>query len=552
MRYFNILIATAALCLASCIENDLPYPVEKLYITSLEGEGFTSSIDGTNRIVTLTLDEKTDICNVKITGATHTESQTGTVTLSDELTGTFDLRSPMYVTLSLYQDYEWTIVAEQNIERLFSVAGQVGATKFDAKTRTVTAYVSKTTDLASVTVNTMKFGPADITTYSPTLEELSGSSFESMRFVDITYHGRTERWMLFVSQTDKSVELTQADAWSRVIWLYGEGIDGHPKGFRYRKDGDADWTEVPNVAVEGGSFTARLQAESLTKYHVKAYCDDEETDPVELSTEGLMQLPNCGFEDWSQPGNPILPFLSDAGGKPINQFWSTSNNGSTVISASRNLVTPAEDLAPGVAGKYSAELKSDYVVMKMAAGSIYTGEFGGIRSLSHGIVNFGRPFTLRPTAMRIWMKYNCGVITDASKEIGSLPIGTTLKEGDNDTGRIYIALGTWTKEKYGYGRNKEELFGTDDSPVSIDTRDVATFFNSAGPDIVAYGSMEFNTSVPNWTRQTITLNYLQGTDKVPTHIIVVCASSKLGDYFTGSRDSKMWVDDVELLYDYNF
>ena len=35
---------------------------------------------------------------------------------SQPLSGEFDLRAPLYVTLSLYQDYEWTIVAEQPIE----------------------------------------------------------------------------------------------------------------------------------------------------------------------------------------------------------------------------------------------------------------------------------------------------------------------------------------------------------------------------------------------------------------------------------------------------
>ena len=36
-----------------------------------------------------------------------------------------------------------------------------------------------------------ELGPADITTYSPTAEELSASGFETMRFVDATYHGTT-------------------------------------------------------------------------------------------------------------------------------------------------------------------------------------------------------------------------------------------------------------------------------------------------------------------------------------------------------------------------
>ena len=139
--------------------------------------------------------------------------------------------------------------------------------------------------------------------------------------------------------------------------------------------------------------------------------------------------------------------------------------------------------------------------MKLAAGNLFTGEFVGIRSLSHGIVNFGRPFTLRPTALRLWMKYTCGQI-DNAKDIGSVPVGESIQVGDYDTGSIYIALGTWTKEEYGYGKD-HELFGTDESPVSIDTRDASTFFDPNGKDVIGYGGRYFPARVAAWTQLPI-------------------------------------------------
>ena len=39
------------------------------------------------------------------------------------------------------------------------------------------------------------------------------------------------------------------------------------------------------------------------------------------------------------------------------------------------------------------------------------------------------------------------------------------------------------------------------------------------------------------------------TNVAPTHLIVVCSASRYGDYFTGSSDSEMWVDDFELIYE---
>ncbi|WP_300798827.1 PCMD domain-containing protein [uncultured Alistipes sp.] len=559
----TFLACAAALALSACIRNDVPYPVVELQITDVRGEGFTvGKVDLGNRQVTLQLDEQTDIRNVRIDDVTldakiHSvtldkEQLLGKVQTSQPLTGTFDLRTPLYVTLSLYQDYDWTITAEQTIERRFAVEGQIGATTFDAENRIATATVGKETDLAALTVTELKLGPADITTYSPTLEELSGSNFETVRFVDVTCHGRTEQWTLDVQRTDQSVTLRQADAWTRVIWLYGEGIAGSTMGFSYRKAGDEQWTRIASddadspVEVTGGSFTLRLTVEPLTTYEVKAFCGDEESAVRTLTTEGEQQLPNCDLETWSKPKNPWLPFASDDSGNPIDPFWGSGNNGATVISSSDNLTTPVTDLHPEATGKYSARLESRYVVMKLAAGNLFTGEFVGIRSLSHGIVNFGRPFTLRPTALRLWMKYTCGQI-DNAKDIGSVPVGESIQVGDYDTGSIYIALGTWTKEEYGYGKD-HELFGTDESPVSIDTRDASTFFDPNGKDVIGYGGRYFHESVDEWTQITIPIEY-SATDKRPTHIVVVCSASRLGDYFTGSRNSRMWIDDIELLYD---
>ena len=234
-RYLTALLAAVTLLAQSCIENDIPYPLVEINITGVEGQGFTvSSIDLATRTVTLSLEEQTDISAVEIERVTlgvvsHSTSLTdeellARVTTSRELTGTFDLRTPLYVTLTLYQSYEWSIVAEQNIERRFSVAGQIGSSQFDVPNRTVVANVPEGTDLTALQVNELKLGPADITTYSPTLEELSGTNFETVRFVDVTCFGRTERWLLHVVPIDVTVMLTQVDAWSKVIWLYGVGV----------------------------------------------------------------------------------------------------------------------------------------------------------------------------------------------------------------------------------------------------------------------------------------------------------------------------------------
>ena len=124
--------------------------------------------------------ETTDIRNVHITSVTLTEGGQSSVAFP----GTFDLRTPLYTTLSLYQEYGWSITATQSIERYFLVKKQVGAAEIDLANRTATAYVSRSTDLKNVAVKELKLGPAEITTYTP---EIAGTtSFETVRLVDVT------------------------------------------------------------------------------------------------------------------------------------------------------------------------------------------------------------------------------------------------------------------------------------------------------------------------------------------------------------------------------
>ncbi len=542
-RFIRAMLCILLLSAAACIKNDLPYPVVELEITQIEGEGFTASIDRQNRRVVLTLDEQTDISRVRITSAELTpEAQPST-----ELVGTFDLRQPLAVTLSLYQDYLWTITAEQHIERYFTVEGQIGATEFDLENRIARAYVGLSTDLRHVTVKSLKLGPRDITTIDPPIGELT--SFDPVRFVTVRYHDFSERWMLYVIPTEETVRLTRADAWSQVVWLYGSGTSGEQMGFRYRAAGDTAWTEVPDVRISDGTFTACLRTEAESSYEVKAYCGEEESAVTEVTTEGLRQLPNSDFEQWCTLRDIVYPFA--AADAESGRFWGTGNPGASVANAT--LTEGSSDIRPGSTGRLSARLESKFAnvvgIGKFAAGNLFVGNY--VRNAgTNGILTFGRPFALRPTALRGWLKYTCGEID----RIGKVPAGTSIQAGDPDNGSIYIALGTWTPEEYGQCSPQESdpvrrQCGTAESPYCVDTRDESTFFDPHGKDVVAYGELILKESSSEWTEFVIELDYVR-TDRVPTHLFIVCSASRYGDYFTGSTKSVMYLDDFELLYDY--
>lgn len=555
----------AAVAAAGCVENDLPLPSVTVNLAAIEGEGFTlKEIDVVNRSVVITLDERTDIRNVRIDRVGYSavphnvstnldlDAALAQVKSSVAFPGVFDMRAPITLQLALYDTFEWTISAEQQIDRRFRVAGQIGNPVFDLVNHSATAYVAKSADRSHVSIEELRLDPDGITTYEPTLEELTQKNFaESMHFVNVTCHDRTEQWMIYILPTELNVEMTadpQEHAWPGIIWLYAAGVEGKPMGFRYRVAGSEAWTELPaaQVTVTGGSFRGYLNRTPDTAYEFVAYCDEDETAVYPVAAEPAPPvLQNSSFEEWHTSAKGIVyPYPEGA-----DPFWSSGNAAAAL--ANETLTEPC-DPRPGSSGRYGAHLKSKFAnimgIGKFAAGNIFLGNYVATDG-TNGLLVFGRRFTARPTALRIWVKYRGGTIEYAGK---NTPAGVGI--GTPDNGSIYIALGTWTKEQYGivpesvpnYGGT---LLGTDESPLCIATRDIASLFRPNGPDVVGYGEINLIDDIDDWTQITIPIKY-RATDLVPTNISIVCASSRWGDYFTGSPRSEMWLDDLELVWDY--
>lgn len=530
-RLYTLFISLLSLAaLAGCIKNDIPYPVVKLDILSLEAEGLLAppEIDAGRHSVALRLEETTDIRAVKINSAELTEGAESSV----EFPGVFDMRTPLYVTLSLYQNFEWTITAEQTIERYFRVENQIGAADIDPDSHIATAYVPMDADLGDIRITGLKLAPKDIAAYSP--DPASFTSFDdTVHQIEVSYFDIKEIWTLKVVKTEVEVEFTSVDAWARSIWLYASGRSGAALGFRYREQGSGEWIEAGGVEIDGGRFQARITGlEPEHSYEVVAFSDDN-LSPVEtVTTEAAPALENGDMENWAKIGKSYYPYLEGA------PYWGTGNPGATTLGDSFNVTTPLSEPRPGSDGTTSALLQSMYPnlagIGKFAAGNLFIGRFAQTIG-TNGIVHFGRPYTGHPTALKGYVKYHRGDIN----RVGSSPADRPLAKGDPDNGSIYIAVGDWTAAEYG---------GDEQSPVAIDTRDVNTFFSSASPAVIGYGEWILTESVEEWTEFTIPLEYVS-TSRRPTHLIVVCSASRWGDYFTGSTDSRMIVDDLELIYE---
>lgn len=529
LRYLFAAVV-AVIAAVGCIKNDIPYPIIQLDILALEADGLASqpAIDASKRTVELELLETTDIRKLNVTNVEFTEGAKSDVVFP----AVFDMRQPLYVTLSLYQDYEWKISAKQDITYSFAVEGQIGESEIDVNNHIVTAYVPMDADLHNVKISSAKFGPKDITSYSPDPLSLT-DFFETVRHVEVRYHENiVQDWTIRIVPKDLEIEFTQIDAWAKRVWVYATGRSGSDMGFKYRAAGSEEWITLDDVKIEGGNVSGCISGlEPLTTYEIMAYSGENTTEVATVTTEDVAVLINGGLEDWLFTGGTYYPYAEGAA-----PYWATGNDGAKIANAI--LTEPTSDIRPGSSGLYAASLQSKRAsvmgIGKFAAGNIFLGRFGGLKGVN-GLVFFGRPSAARPVALHGWVKYEQGMID----ELGTVPASRpNMKMGDPDEGQIFIAVGDWTAEEYG---------GDADSPVSVDTSDESTFFNLKGKNVIGAGELILDKSTDGWMEFTIPMEYVS-TSRIPTHLIIVCTGSRFGDYFTGSTASHMVVDDLSFVF----
>ena len=158
-----------------------------------------------------------------------------------------------------------------------------------------------------------------------------------------------------------------------------------------------------------------------------AVSDDDLSPVTTLTTDPEAVLTGGGFEEWCTEKDIVYPGPTRDGA-----YWGTGNTGAAI--AGTTLTDKVAETRPGSPGQYAARLESKLVgiagVGKLAAGNLFVGKYIGTRG-TNGIVGFGRPFTLRPTALHGWVKYTCGNITDVGT---TQPPGMTIAKGDPDNG----------------------------------------------------------------------------------------------------------------------
>lgn len=331
--------------------------------------------------------------------------------------------------------------------------------------------------------------------------------------------------------------------WNAEASLYVLDPAASDVKIRYREAGTEQWLEASALpGDEPGIYKASLGALRPVQYESRLFFGEKAVGaPLTSAPAAPALLPNAGFETWTGT-SPLLPYTSDA-----DQFWDSGNHGSATLK--KNVTTNEADPRPGSAGTTSAKLQSQYVAFmgigKFAAGNLFVGKYLETDG-TDGVLAFGKPFdfSYRPRQLKFWYKASAGTID----RVGN---GSPVSTGMQDVNQLYV------------------LLCQTEGPHIVKTTDPGTFINLQSKNIsyctkvggkesvndrtdgkiVASGVWENTASVDRWTVVTVDLTYNEEyADEKPSYLLLTASASKWGDYFSGSTQSFLFLDDVEFVY----
>ncbi len=553
MKTMNSKILYYLFCLltvTSCkIENDIPYPIVDGSITAFEVEGQCdangnssnqTTINKNDRTIALYVDDTVDLTKLRITKLTVSNDAslvidstlctnyskfptTGFESL-DAIPVSSDTRvnfsHPVNLTLQTYQDYIWKITVQQIVTRNIVLENQIGNAVVDEINRNVIVYVAQEQPLDQIKVTSFKLGGEHGSVYpDPTTTTYYDFSQPCTFFVSRGWEETSLQWTVYVYHAD-SETTNETTIFSRATSasLSGSIQSGKRPTITYKKETDSEWNAVADadIHVNGTSYTTTLQGlEPGSNYQYTVQISGSNDYTSTFTTAPATPLTNGSFDNWHQVDKLWNPWASGE-----ESFWDTGNKGAVTISDSNSV--PTEESCNG-SGK-AASLESKYLVLKFAAGNIFTGSY--VKTVgTNGVLSFGREFSSFPSKLRINYKYTSATIDKVGEDSYS------YLKGRPDSCHIYIALTDW------------------DQPLEIRTRpSERQLFDKNDSHVIAYAEYISGQSDAQYQQKDLVLDY-RYTDRTPKYILVVASASKYGDFFTGGVGSKLLIDNFELIYE---
>lgn len=481
-----------------------------------------------------------------------TIKQRPVITCKDGEETAYDLDQPMYLELEAQKDFYVRVATSSQLQSLkiqnehfqewgfwnqFDMLYLEGQ---DEKLKEFGISVSDKKQTLSGDVWTIQFAQKLIAKMTAN----EGSVSTTIEAVDDEGKIRKVVWNIVASSaTVVTDEIIPSEVWTSKATLRGTvttALESVPK-FRYRVKNTADWTTVDADLAENVFSKEITGLTPGTTYEYQAM-DGEQASSVtyEFTTEATFQPENAGFEYTStSSSSPAILLYGDG----QSMWWDSGNHGSATMK--KNVTTP--DTSVKHSGNQSILLSSQFVgvlgIGKFAAGNLFAGKYLNTDG-TDGVLGWGRPCTSRPKALKLWVRYEPGTVDNG---------GSHIANGVTDQGIIYVAVGDWTGQE---GQNDDG--GVETWPFVVKTKDQTLFTTEkgtySGDGTIAYGEKIFTEAYKEGTNLkelTIELDYNNygGDQRKPTSIIIVASASRYGDYFEGSGASKMWLDDMELIYE---
>lgn len=365
--------------------------------------------------------------------------------------------------------------------------------------------------------------------------------------VDAVGKKSTVSMPLIVTNAKAEAVETAADAattWATSATVCGRVLDSSVTDARieYRKEGDTQWIAA-NTVTDGADISAEISGLTPgTTYEYRVVCEGFESQSKRVTTENALQLPNAGFEDWQVKSGRNATLIYAEGSE---MFWDSGNHGSATLQ--KQVTTP--DGTYSHSGNYSALLSSQKVALfgigRFAAGNIFVGQYLKTDG-TDGILGWGRTFGSRPKALKGYVRYEPATISYNDCDKKALPEKYQEMEshvGQMDQGAIYIVIldndNKMTASSVDSG--KETSW-----PIVVETKK-GQIFDVNRPNVIGYGQLILDaTGGDGMIEFEVPIEYFR-KDVKAANIAVTCSASRYGDYFCGG-DSKMWIDDFELVY----
>lgn len=333
------------------------------------------------------------------------------------------------------------------------------------------------------------------------------------------------------------------DVWAKRTLVSGRWKKEKPTKMTFRvwPENGPDVAILAPVTVDEATKTFSVNVTGLnpsTTYYIQSVGEfpgkTDRGNIITIKTEDAPQLINNSFDRWSQGSKSSwYPRKDDS-----EAFWDSGNLGANTLSSVNPTEPEYNDVKDGDA---AAKMTSRYVVIKFAAGNLYSGRFKALNGTTPDM-EFGQKFTARPTRLKGWYKYNSVNINKG--EHNGL-------NGKPDRFHIWMMVTTSKGMPRPHDGNGSPFDLTSIAKNGADKNVQALCFGEFHREKIENGvDITPSLNMSAYEQFSIDLKYFEGNLSLdPQYIVVVMSASKYGDYFTGGEGAQLLVDKLELEYE---